>query len=302
MIRGESLGKLMDALRQAQLDFDPVLKDTRNPLYNSKYADLSGVITATQPALAKHGLVISQLAISDLEHHGAGVATLLVHPESGEFLGSEFLLPATGHGKGDSLRYDAQTAGGAVTYARRYAYLAIIGVAAEDDDGNRASGAEKPARQTNEFPEPRSAPQPVTAPTTQKTPVTPIPAPKAGTEAPTAIPAGPVAPPPTAIAPVAGTDIPTEDELTAYRAKFSKLGLDLAEKGGLKAGRGLPINRKLLKFLLSITGATAATELTKAAWADFFSRADHVVGLENGWFGLAGLVNNANGIKDDEKN
>ncbi len=39
---------------------------------------------------------------------------------------------------------DPQSMGSAITYARRYAYMAILGIAAEDDDGNAASRKPKP--------------------------------------------------------------------------------------------------------------------------------------------------------------
>jgi ERF superfamily protein len=331
MNRTDTIGKVMDALRQAQLEFDPVLKDTRNPLYNSKYAELSGVIAATQPALAKHDLVISQLVISDLEHQGSGVTTLLVHT-SGEFIASDFLLPAVGRGKGDVPRYDAQTACGAITYARRYAYLAIIGVAAEDDDGNQASGHNRSPNiiqdDAPDFQEARhAAPRPAAASKTQKAADRPTPAPAPQAEASkseplpteasstasqeatkTAKPA--VAQQMTLDAPAAAREpgddddndvLPTEEEMNGYRTKFSKLGDVLSTDGKLTASKGLPIQRKLLVFLLSITKATEAKNITKGQWDDFFARVEKAKALETGLVGLAQYVNKANGVEDKKK-
>jgi hypothetical protein len=92
--------------------------------------------------------------------------------------------------------------------------------------------------------------------------------------------------------------LPTEEELTQYRKAFSTLGDDLTAKGKLKSSKGLPVNRKLLAFLLFITGAAEAKSITKAQWDDFFQRVDHVKGLEDGLVGLAKLVNKANGVEE----
>lgn len=92
--------------------------------------------------------------------------------------------------------------------------------------------------------------------------------------------------------------MPTEAELTVYRDKFKLLGDDLSAKGKLKSSQGLPINRKLLVFLLSITKAPEAKGITKAQWINFFLRVEHAVeNPEVGLVGLAKLVNRANGIE-----
>jgi ERF superfamily len=137
-----TIGQLAQALASAQLEFAAVVKDSDNPYYSSKYADLSTVIGATQPALAKNGLVIIQSPVVRLEDQKAGVVTTLAH-KSGEWMSDELILPATMKGKDGTFRFDAQSVGSAITYARRYTYQSMIGVAAEvDDDGNKASGVE----------------------------------------------------------------------------------------------------------------------------------------------------------------
>jgi len=124
--RSASIGKLIEALAKAQLKFEVIKKETTNPFYKSKYADLSAVIAATQPALAAEGLVVLQEPIT--ENGKAGVVTTLAH-SSGEWREHTLLLPTS--------KSDAQGIGSAVTYARRYSYQAVVGVAAElDDDAN----------------------------------------------------------------------------------------------------------------------------------------------------------------------
>jgi hypothetical protein len=92
--------------------------------------------------------------------------------------------------------------------------------------------------------------------------------------------------------------LPTEAELTEYRAKFKALGDDLSAKGKLKSSQGLPINRKLLVFFLSITKAAEAKVVTKTQWHNFFERVDiATANPEVGLVGLAALVNKANGLE-----
>lgn len=132
------IGALAAALAKAQLSFDPLLKDTDNPYYRSKYADLSSVIKATQKHLAANGLVVIQSPIN--REREAGVITLLAH-SSGQWHKSSLFLPAVMQGKDGKERFDAQSVGSALTYARRYTYQAAIGIAAEiDDDANSAVG------------------------------------------------------------------------------------------------------------------------------------------------------------------
>lgn len=139
MNTSEKIGQLAGALAKAQLEFKPVLKDSDNPYFNSKYADLATVIGATQTALAKNELVVIQSPVVDIEGERAGVTSVLAH-SSGEWLSHECVLPATMKGKDGVLKFDSQSVGSAITYARRYSYQSIVGCAAEvDDDGNAAS-------------------------------------------------------------------------------------------------------------------------------------------------------------------
>lgn len=132
-----SIGKLVEALAKAQAKFDPVLKDSANTAYHSKYADLATVIGATQPHLAAEGLAIIQMPHAEFGEGDAKMLTLttmLAH-SSGEWLASDLMLPAMMRE-----RFDAQSVGSAITYSRRYGWSAMAGVAQEDDDGNKATG------------------------------------------------------------------------------------------------------------------------------------------------------------------
>lgn len=110
-------------------------KDKTNPHFGNRYADLASVWDACRDALTAHGLAVVQLPLSSHESRGVTIRTTLLH-ESGASLSSDLFLPVA--------KLDPQGFGSAITYGRRYALAAMVGVAPEDDDGNAASGAGKP--------------------------------------------------------------------------------------------------------------------------------------------------------------
>ncbi|MDF1769864.1 ERF family protein [Maricaulis sp.] len=138
MQRSESIAALAAALAAAQAEMEAARKDSTNPHFKSSYADLRSAWEACRGPLTKNGLAIAQFACT--EEGGAGVETVLTH-KSGEWMSEKLILPIG--------KRDAQGCGSAITYARRYALMAIAGVAADDDDGNEASkgqpAAERPA-------------------------------------------------------------------------------------------------------------------------------------------------------------
>lgn len=134
-----TLGALAKALAAAQSEMEHAPKAKRNPHTGSWYADLATVLETAKGPLAKNGLSVVQTT----EPHGLEavcVVTWLLH-ESNEWICGRLVLPCIGLRKKDGtvLPVDAQTFGSALTYARRYAYAAIIGLAPIDDDGNAAS-------------------------------------------------------------------------------------------------------------------------------------------------------------------
>lgn len=136
MKKSESIKELATALAKAQASMENAAKDTANPFFKSKYADLASVVGVIREALSKHGLSFVQVC-HDWDK-GAKVETIILH-ESGEWLSCGIMAaPAT--------KADAQGFGSALTYARRYGLSAAFGVATEDDDGNAASRKREPAK------------------------------------------------------------------------------------------------------------------------------------------------------------
>ncbi len=135
MLKSDSIVKIAPALVKAQKNMTAATKDSSNPYFKSKYADLSAVIDACMPALNAEGIFVSQVVTSRAKPDGSEIATLetlFVH-ESGEFVGSQTDIIMKPNG-------NAQDYGSAVSYARRYGLQALAGLKAADDDGNSASG------------------------------------------------------------------------------------------------------------------------------------------------------------------
>lgn len=118
------------ALSKAQAEMGKALKQTVNPHFRSKYADLGNVMDACLPALNAHGIAVIQPVV--MTEHGNAVRTTLIH-ESGEMLHCDVPLMVQ--------KNDMQGLGSAITYARRYGLMAMAGIAPEDDDGNAATRA-----------------------------------------------------------------------------------------------------------------------------------------------------------------
>jgi len=127
MEKSESIKALAKALSQFQNEVGVIPKNSTNPFFNSKYADLSDILTAIKKPLHAAGLSVSQLPTG--EHT---LTTILMH-ESGEFISSAYAMKPK--------KDDPQGIGSAITYQRRYALGAVLGLNIdEDDDANAASG------------------------------------------------------------------------------------------------------------------------------------------------------------------
>lgn len=125
----DGIGKLAEALAKAQGAMGGALKDSSNPFFKSKYADLESVWYACRKALSDNGLAVIQT--TDHADSGIRIVTTLVH-SSGEWIRG--VLPIMAKDQ------TPQGTGSAITYARRYALAAIVGVYQTDDDAEAAHG------------------------------------------------------------------------------------------------------------------------------------------------------------------
>jgi hypothetical protein len=145
MERSESINELATALAVAQGVIEGAAKDSANPFFKSKYADLASVWDAIRAPLAENGLSVLQLPSA--EGPKVTITTMLAH-KSGQWIQSALTVTA----KEDT----PQAVGSAITYARRYALQSVVGVAPEDDDGERAQGRDTPTQKA--APKPRHTP------------------------------------------------------------------------------------------------------------------------------------------------
>ena len=139
MKKSESIKQLSAALAVFHLKMDVIKKDAKNPFFKSTYASLSNILDAIKIPLAESDLSFSQHPMRE-----NGLSTILMH-KSGEWIGSHFMMKP--------VKNDPQGIGSCLTYMRRYALAAILGLNIdEDDDGNQASGNNDKAEAKSELP------------------------------------------------------------------------------------------------------------------------------------------------------
>ena len=130
--------EIFKALSKFQGELENASKDKAGHGY--KYADLGMVINAAKEHLANNGLAVTQL-LGDLNGKRS-LITMLTH-SSGQYISSEVELEAANL-QGGAGKNPVQVLGSAITYHRRYAYAAIIGLAQEDDNAADITKNKKP--------------------------------------------------------------------------------------------------------------------------------------------------------------
>lgn len=130
VVMSPAVNELFAALAKAQGELEPAKKDSVNPHFKSSYANLHSAWQACRAALSKNGLCVVQTTDeSPMGISAICVVTTLGH-SSGQWIRGTTYMPCS--------KPDAQGYGSALSYARRYALMAIAGVSSDDDDGNAA--------------------------------------------------------------------------------------------------------------------------------------------------------------------
>lgn len=133
MERSEVIKDLAASLVAAQGELPNVTKESLNPYFKSKYADLATIMDVIRPILAKNGLSVFNTMGYDINMPDKVIVNTFLMHKSGQWISGSNAMSV---GRGTP-----QDVGSAMTYARRYGIQAILGVAAElDDDGASASG------------------------------------------------------------------------------------------------------------------------------------------------------------------
>jgi hypothetical protein len=137
MLNSETITAIMPAFIKAKSAFKPAVKDAVNGAFSKgtnpkpSYVTLAQSIDSVDEALRKNGIALVQQ--TDVTESGSTILiTRLIH-ESGEWIASRYPV--------HPVKNDPQGEGSALTYARRYALMSLVGIAPEDDDGNAATAA-----------------------------------------------------------------------------------------------------------------------------------------------------------------
>ena len=137
--QSENITELAKALLNVQRTMQPIVKDAENPFTKSWYASLNSVMDACRDALIENGIWLCQYPVPVEQPNSIGLVTKLTHAESGQWQSSLAAVPLP--------KADPQGMGSAITYARRYALTAMLGMVTEDDDGEGAkTGRKTPSR------------------------------------------------------------------------------------------------------------------------------------------------------------
>ena len=129
MKTSESIKQIAEALVSAQKEIRFAVKDSTNPHYKSKYANINSVIDAVKAPLNNNGIAILQ-SLSPSDDNKLHLTTRLIH-SSGEWIEDTAVCPIQ--------KQDPQGLGSAISYIRRYSLSAMCAVYADDDDGQSAA-------------------------------------------------------------------------------------------------------------------------------------------------------------------
>ena len=120
----DQVGKLAQALINVQRQLQPATKDANNPFTKSKYATLNSIMDSCREALLSNGIWLCQYPVP-AEPGYLGLVTKLTHAESGQWQSSLAVVPLP--------KADPQGVGISMTYMRRYALSAMLGIVTEED-------------------------------------------------------------------------------------------------------------------------------------------------------------------------
>lgn len=163
--QSEAIDKIAAALAKAQAEIRTATKDGENPHFKSTFTTLASVLDAVREPLSKNNISFTQAPQQSADGHY--LETTLAHASGQWFKSYHPLHP---------IKNDPQSVGSAITYARRYALCAMVGVVGrdEDDDGEAAHGRgpvnrEEPAQRQQQSKPPAS--KPATKPQEKSEPV-----------------------------------------------------------------------------------------------------------------------------------
>lgn len=121
--------EFIQAFNTAQAQFSRAVKDKLNSDLGNAYADLAGVMEACLPHLLGLGFIVNQTVAYHPGHRQTYLVTKVENADGWR----QSCVPLLSLDKGP------QAFGSELTYQRRYCLGALMGIAADDDDGNAAA-------------------------------------------------------------------------------------------------------------------------------------------------------------------
>jgi len=147
--QSEDITKLAKALLAVQKVLQPAVKDALNPFAKNKYATLNSIMDVCREHLIDNGIWLTQYPVP-VEVGHMGLVTKLTHAETGQWQSGLLMMPLA--------KSDPQGYGSAMTYARRYALSALLGIVTEEDDDGQ--GGMPATKSTNRKRQVQQAKQP----------------------------------------------------------------------------------------------------------------------------------------------
>ncbi|MBS3903730.1 MAG: ERF family protein [Simkania sp.] len=135
MRTSENINELAKAMAVAQGEMKPAVESAKNTHFKKSYSTINDIIDCTREPLSKNGLSVWQNVTVD--QHGVSITTRVAH-ESGQWMefGPLSMPLATP---------TPQSIGSVITYGKRYALCAALGVSTGEKDDD-AEEAEQPFR------------------------------------------------------------------------------------------------------------------------------------------------------------
>ena len=164
----ENISNLATALLKVHAQIGPLSKDSVNPFLHNRYASLPAVLDVVRRPLLDNGILLVQRVIPS-ESGMVSVETRLIHAESGEWLSSTTSIPLADVEAGSKVNLGQQT-GCAVSYARRYGLMAMLSLAAVDEDTDNEVRQPQPQPQYRRFQPPQHTEPSESSPASVSTP------------------------------------------------------------------------------------------------------------------------------------
>ncbi len=138
------INELATALAKFQGEIKSIRKNEENPFFKSNYADLAQLWDSIRESLSRNGLAVIQIPDSlNCNDSRMSLTTLVTHT-SGQHISGTCII--------NLQKTDPQSVGSALTYYRRYALSAMLGLSTDDDDDDAEKAmdrkeSQKPVKQ-----------------------------------------------------------------------------------------------------------------------------------------------------------